>query len=138
MNMKFVRLPLMILTLSAILLISCQDKKPGTIIPEEAEKLVVLVKYKTAPGKSTEAVAGMTRLIESVSKEPHFVNITLHVDPQDDSNILLYEEWSNAAYYNGDHMNTAHLQGFMLESRAYLAGPPEISQWKIERKFGAR
>ena len=108
------------------------------MINEETDNLIVLVKYKTQPGKSAEAVAGMTSLIEAVRGEPHFVKITMLVDPLDDSNILLHEEWSDAAYYYGDHMNTSHLQAFMNESRAYLAGPPEISQWKIERKFAAR
>jgi quinol monooxygenase YgiN len=69
-----------------------------------------------------------------VKHEPSFVNIILHVDPIDNSNILLYEEWSDAAYYNGDHMKTTHLQSFIEESRAFMMGPPEISQWKIEKE----
>ena len=99
------------------------------------QNLIVLVKYKTQPSKSEEAIAGLTKLIESVKNEPNFVNITMHTDPRDDSNILLYEVWSDETYFNSDHMKTNHLQSFMVESRAYLAGPPEISQWKIEKEF---
>jgi len=131
------RLLLPILSLGMILLISCQNKQQGTVMLEESKNLIVLVRYKTQPSKSEEAVAGFTKLIESVQKEPYFISITMLVDPADDSNILLCEEWSNAAYYNGDHMTTAHLQSFMTESRAYLAGPPEISQWAIEKRFNA-
>jgi len=108
------------------------------MINENSQNLIVLVKYKTQPSKSEEAIAGLTKLIEAVKNEPDFVNITLHIDPKDDSNILLYEEWSDEAYYNGAHMNTKHLQSFMEDSRAYLAGPPDISQWKIEREFSPR
>ena len=118
-----------------IFFISCQNKQQETMSKENSQNLFVLVKYKTQPLKSEEAIAGLTKLIEEVKKEPNFVNITLHVDPKDDSNILLYEEWSDETYYNGDHMKTLHLQSFMEDSRAFLAGPPEISQWRIEKEF---
>ncbi|MCU0458123.1 MAG: antibiotic biosynthesis monooxygenase [Bacteroidales bacterium] len=126
------------LSLVAILLISWQTKKQVTTEMEGSDNHIVLVKYKAQSGKSGDAMAGLSRLIEAVSEEPHFVSITLHLDPSDDSNILLYEEWSDASYYNGDHMKTIHLQNFMTESRAYLSGPPEISQWKTVRKFNGR
>lgn len=105
---------------------------------ENSQNLIVLVKYKTQPSKSKEAIAGLTKLIEAVKDEPNFVNIILYSDPNDDSNILLYEEWSDETYYNGDHVKTSHLQNFMQESRAFLAGPPEISQWKIEKEYNLR
>lgn len=133
--MKPIRLLLPILSILIILLISWQNKPQGTMIQEESQNLIVLVKYKTLPSKSEDAIAGLTRLIEAVKEEPNFVNITLLLDPKDETTILLYEEWSDEAYYNGDHMNTKHLQGFMTDSRAYLAGPPEISQWKIKKQF---
>jgi quinol monooxygenase YgiN len=102
---------------------------------ENIRNLIVLVKYKTQPSKSKEAFAGLTKLIEVVKKEPNFVTIKLHTDPKNDSNILLYEVWSDESYYNGNHMKTKHLRSFMEESTAFLAGPPEISQWKIEKEF---
>ena len=100
-----------------------------------SQNYIVLVKYKTQPLKSEEAIAGLTKLILEVKKEPHFVKIIMHVDPKDDSNILLYEEWSDETYYNGDHMVTMHLQNFIKNSRAFLSNPPEISQWKIKQEF---
>lgn len=136
--MKLARILLPILSVLTVILISCQNNQQGTLDVENSQNLIVLVKYKTLPSMSEDAIAGLTKLIEAVKKEPDFVNITLHIDPKDDSNILLYEEWSNEAYYNGDHMNTNHLQSFMEDSRAYLAGPPEISQWRIEKTFSSR
>jgi len=82
-----------------------------------------------------DAIAELTKLIEKVKKEPHFINIKLHVDPKDRSNILLYEEWDDETYYNTAHMKTAHLQKFITDSRNFLSGPPEISFWKNESEF---
>ena len=101
----------------------------------EGNNIIVLVKYKAQPDKGADAVSELTKLIEKVQKEPHFMYIKLHVDPQDDTNILLYEEWDDASYYKSDHMNTTHLQDFIANSRNFLAGPPEISFWKTERVF---
>lgn len=136
--MKRTKLPLKILSILIILLTSCQNKQQGIMNKENSQNLIVLVKYKTLPSKGEEAIAGLTKLLEAVKDEPNFVNITLHKDTKDDSNILLYEEWSDETYYNGDHMKTKHLLSFMEDSRAYLAGPPEISQWKIEKEFSIK
>lgn len=93
--------------------------------------LIVLVKYKTQPGKDSLGLAGLKSLVDKVKNEPNYVSIIIHIDPVDKSNILLYEEWSNEAYYKGDHLKTSHLQEFMVDSRSFLAGPPEITFWRI-------
>jgi quinol monooxygenase YgiN len=93
--------------------------------------ITVLVKYKSQPDKQKDALSALNALILEVKKEPHFVSIKLLVDPADKTNILLFEEWSDEAYYKGDHMNTAHLQKFIGDSRNILAGPPDISFWKF-------
>ena len=54
--------------------------------------LVVIVKYKTQQNKSVDAITELKKLIEEVKKEDHFVNLSLHLDEKDNSNILLYEE----------------------------------------------
>lgn len=122
-------LPLLVL-LIAFAALSWNDDKVVT-----NDRFIVLVKYKTQAGKSEETISQMTQLIEEVKKEPHFMSIKLHIDPKDATNILLYEEWHNADYYNNEHMKTPHLQKFMREARNFLAGPPEISQWKVAKEF---
>ena len=102
---------------------------------ETSHNLIVLVKYKAQPSKSKEAIERITKLISEVMKEPNFVRITLHVDPKDESNILLYEEWTDETYYNGDHLKTSHLKSFKEDSRDFMAGPPEITQWRMEQVF---
>ena len=97
--------------------------------------VVVLVKYKTQPSKSSEALVELKKLIEKVKQEQHFVTIKLHVDQVDDSNILLYEKWADESYYKNQHMKTEHLQQFINKSREFLAGPPEISFWKLDSEY---
>lgn len=122
-------LPVLILFI-AFLCLSWNSESTFTL-----KNTIVLVKYKTQPNKSEEAINNLTMLIEQVKKEPHFVSIKLHVDPKDPTNILLYEEWSDAAYYENEHMKTAHLQQFIANARNFLAGPPEISLWQMEKVF---
>ena len=96
------------------------------------EHVVVLLKFKTQPEMLTNALSEFNNLLEKVKKEPNFISIKLHVDPNDSTNILLYEEWEDKAYYNNEHMNTAHIKEFMANSTNFLTGPPEISFWEVK------
>jgi quinol monooxygenase YgiN len=105
--------------------------KFNAIYAQSNNELIVLVKYKTQPGKDSVALSAFKSLVEKVKKEPGYVSISIHVDPSDRSNILLYEKWSNETYFKGDHMNTPHLQKFMSDARTFLSGPPEITFWSV-------
>jgi quinol monooxygenase YgiN len=130
------------LTLTTILLTAaitflftgCEKEKTASF-DDGKNDLFVLVKYKTQPGKHEEALTALNTLILEVKKEPNFVNIKMFVDPADQTNILLYEQWTDEAYYKGEHMNTPHLQKFMGDAREFLAGPPDISSWKLSQNY---
>lgn len=119
---------------SAFILTQCETNKK---IPDEIieTNIIVTVKYKAQPNKGNYSIEELTKLIEKVKQEPHFINIKLHVDPKDNTNILLYEEWNNESYYNSEHMKTNHLQEFIANSRNFLSGPPEINVWKVKSEF---
>jgi len=117
------------------LLTSAYAQQKSESVNKENNNLTVLVNYKSQPEKQVEALTALNALILEVKKEPHFVNIKMFVDPADKTNILLYEEWSDEVYYKGDHMNTTHLQKFIGDSRNFLAGPPEISFWKLNSNY---
>ena len=117
------------------LLTSAYAQQKSESVNNENNNLTVLVNYKSQPEKQAEVLAALNALILEVKKEPHFVNIKMFVDPADKTNILLYEEWSDEVYYKGDHMNTTHLQKFIGDSRNFLAGPPEISFWKLNSNY---
>ena len=115
------------LLIGILTLVSCNS--------DSKENVIVLVKYKTQQNKNVDAIVALKSLIAEVEKEEHFVQIKMYVDPNDNSNILLSEEWDNEAYYKDEHMKTAHLQKFITESSAFLAGPPEMSFWKLNATF---
>ncbi len=133
--MKTKKIFLIVLLLFIFSFVSCNEKSEQMSTENNQKNLIVLVEYSIQPTKINDALAGLTKLIENVRKEPHFVSIKLHTDLKDNSKILLYEVWSDENYYNTAHMQTAHLQKFIEDSRAFLAGPPNISQWKIENEF---
>lgn len=117
------------------ILTSAYAQQKSESIDKKNSNLTVLVKYKSQPDKYENALSALNVLILEVKKEPNFVNIKMLVDPADETNILLYEEWSDEVYYKGDHMNTPHLQKFIDDSRNFLAGPPEISFWNLNSNY---
>ena len=131
---KLQLLAVLMLMALTVLFASCTVDKTGTDT-DAKDDLIVLVKYKSQPGKHDETVSALNSLILEVTKEPNFVNIKVFIDPADPSNILLYEQWSDEEYYKGEHMNTPHLQKFMGDAREFLAGPPDISFWKLNGDY---
>ena len=86
-----------IFLISLTALLSCNKS-------ESKENLMVLVKYKTQQNKNVDAVSALKILMSEVEKEKHFIQIKMYIDPNDNSNILLTEEWDDEAYYNNEHM----------------------------------
>ena len=125
---------LLLLLLSAFLVLGWITNEKELSM-QAKQNTIVLLKFKAQAGKGKQAVAELTKLIEQVQGEPHFVSIKLHVDPNDNTNILLYEEWEDANYYNGAHMNTPYMKAFQANSVNFLGGPPEITFWKVENTF---
>ena len=117
-----------------LMIVGCDEPDPSRS-DESSSNAIILLKFKTLPDKGDETVSALIQLITQVEQEPHFVNIKLHVDPKDNTNIMLYEEWDDLSYYMTDHMNTPHLKAFQAESTNLLAGPPEISNWDMKQIF---
>src|SRR6056297_231542 len=123
-----------VLLAMSLVLIGCQSSGNNSN-DKVKQNTIVLLKFKTQPEKSAKTISELTKFIEKVKLEPNFIEIKLHVDSEDSTNILLYEVWSDETYYNTDHMQTDHIQEFMANSINFLAGPPEITFWKIEKEF---
>jgi quinol monooxygenase YgiN len=134
--MKTIRtLPLKVILLCSMFILTGCETPEKHSENSKSKNTIVLLSFKTQPDKATEAVSELTELLKKVKHEPHFVSIKLHIDPNDQTNILLYEEWEDVTYYNGAHMETDHIQQFMSNSRNFLAGPPEITFWNVEKVF---
>jgi quinol monooxygenase YgiN len=120
--------------LLSTLIFSCKEQNV-LIENSDYNNLYVMVKYKSQSEKQNEALSALNSLILEVKKEPNFVNIKVLVDPEDKTNIMLFEEWSDEVYYKGEHMKTPHLQNFIGDSRNFLVGPPDISFWKLNSNY---
>ena len=123
-----------ILVAATFTLIGCQPSGNGKKI-DASQSAIVIIKFKAQPEKGAETVSELTKLIESVKLEPNFIGIKLHIDTEDNTNILLYEEWRDVNYYKTDHMDTDHIKEFMAKSSNFLTGPPEITFWEMTRDF---
>ena len=123
-NMKRL-LPVLMLVL---LFAGCKKTDPR-------DDVYVLITYRAQPNKSVDAVNGLRRLIEEVKLEDHFVSIDLHVDQANNANIMLFERWDDEGYYRNQHMETDHMKDFIVNSQAFLEGPPSISYWKLHERF---
>ena len=134
MKVNKVKASIGVLLALSLVLIGCQSSGKNSNSNKKQHTIVIL-KFKTQPEKSAKTISELTKLIEKVKLEPNFIEIKLHVDSKDSTNILLYEEWSDEIYYNTNHMQTDHIQEFMAKSINFLAGPPDITFWKIEKEF---
>ena len=118
----------------SLVLIGCQSSVNNSN-NNTGQNTIVILRFKTQPDAGAKTVSELTNLIEKVKLEPNFIEIKLHVDPKDNTNILLYEEWGDENYYNTAHMETDHIKEFMANSINFLTGPPEITFWEIEKEF---
>ena len=134
--MKTIKIRPIALTLAVAVfaLIGCETSQNKSVT-NAMENTIVVLKFKAQEEQGERAVSEITKLLEKVKSEPNFVGIKLHVNPTDNTNILLYEEWEDVDYYNTKHMDTDHIKAFMTNSRNFLAGPPEITFWKVKRDF---
>ncbi len=92
--------------------------------------IVVLVKYQTQPGQDQIARRQIAALVATVTaSEPECKSIAVLQDSGDPTVILLVEHWTDHATFVGPHMQQPHIQAFMQQAGAFLAGPPDISFW---------
>jgi len=125
---------ILILTISTLVLVGWYPDKTKSDIDLE-QNIIVLLKFKAQKDQGIHAISELSNLLEKIKEEPNFVSIKLHIDPNDNTNILLYEEWKDESYYNNEHMSTTHLKEFMVNSRNFLTGPPEITFWKVKNVY---
>jgi quinol monooxygenase YgiN len=106
---------------------------PGAALREgvmSADPIVVLIAFKTQPGKESLATEVMTALVATVRKEePACAGITMIQDAADPTRVLLYERWPDRDSYLGPHMETPHIQAFKARGAELFEGPPDITFW---------
>ncbi|HYD51247.1 MAG TPA: putative quinol monooxygenase [Gemmatimonadaceae bacterium] len=96
-----------------------------------SDSATIVIAYRALPGQADRAREELATLIDVVVREePDCQGIHLHQDAADPHRLLLIEYWASADAFTGPHMQTPHLRAFMERSRAFIAGPPEITFWR--------
>jgi quinol monooxygenase YgiN len=94
-------------------------------------KTIVLVSYRAQPDHVAEALASIGTLIAKVQEvEANCGGITMLQDSNDPTHINLIEHWPSQEEFLGPHMQQPHIQQFIRDASAFLAGPPEITFWQ--------
>ncbi|MGE5927702.1 MAG: putative quinol monooxygenase [Gemmatimonadota bacterium] len=93
--------------------------------------VTVLIRYLAQAGKSAVAKRELDALVQVVlAQEPACKGIWIHENTAAPEQLLLVERWADEASYTGPHMQTPHIQAFMVRAREFIAGPPEITFWR--------
>ena len=94
--------------------------------------IAVMVSYRVQPGHVPKALIAIASLVSTVlDTEPACKGIEILQDASDQTRITLIERWPSQQEFLGPHMQQPHIQGFIREASAFLAGPPEISFWRL-------
>lgn len=90
--------------------------------------IVVLISYRSLAGHVDTAKREISALVATVqANEPACGGITMLQDAAEPSRFTLIEHWPSQEVFLGPHMEQAHIQDFIRNAAAFLAGPPEIS-----------
>ena len=91
---------------------------------------VVLVSYRALPDHAGTARRAIADLVATVrATEPDCAGITMLQDAGDPTRFMLIEHWPSREIFLGPHMQQPHIQSFIRDAGAFLAGPPDISFW---------
>ena len=93
--------------------------------------IAVMVSYRVLPGYAPAALSAIASLVSTVlATEPTCKGIEILQDASDQTRVTLLERWPSQQEFLGPHMQQPHIQGFIRDASAFLAGPPEISFWR--------
>ena len=97
-------------------------------------EITVVVSYQALPAHEDAAKKAIAALVATVlSEEPDCSGITILQDANDPARFMLIEHWPSQELFLGPHMQRPHVQSFIQEAGAFLAGPPDISFWSNAR-----
>ena len=57
------------------------------------DKVVLVVRFQTKPGKKEQFLQQLNTLVETMSAESNFVNAILHQNVDEPNEIVIYETW---------------------------------------------
>jgi quinol monooxygenase YgiN len=84
--------------------------------------LTIFAEMYAKPGKEAALREALLGLIAPTKKEAGYVQYDLHVDNDDPTHFLFYENWTSRALLDA-HLAAPHLQAFIARQDELLAAP---------------
>lgn len=93
--------------------------------------IIVAGKVQIKAGMLQEALKVTRPMEEATQAEPGCISYRFYVDPYDDTQIMVFEEWESPEALV-HHFQTPHMAAFNAELPRFLAGQPDIKRYEIE------
>jgi quinol monooxygenase YgiN len=86
---------------------------------EDKMVLTILAQIHVVPGKEAELINEMHKLIASTKQEPGCLQYDMHIDNDNPSFIMFYENWETRALWL-DHMKAPHLAVYNAATEGWI------------------
>ena len=94
-----------------------------------AESIVITARMKAKEGMEETLAAELTTLVKGSKAEDGCINYSLHQDPKNPVNFLIYEQWASKEAL-GAHSQAPHFKAFGAKGKELMAEAPDITFWK--------
>ena len=106
----------------------CGKNHGPTKVSAEQISLIAFIKAKA--GKEAEVKKVLTDLLAPTRQEEGCINYTMHMNPQDPSHFMFYENWASQALLD-KHLNAPHVTAFVARVDELLAEPIDLTKWTM-------
>ncbi len=98
-------------------------------------ELVLLVRFEAKDGMEERARAEMEAFIPQVIEEEACISINLHQNPDAPHEFMLYEFWSDKAFFMGPHRETPYMKAMVERSSEFMKGSMDMSIWDLTQTY---
>lgn len=104
--------------------------KNGKALKMNHEQVTVIARIKAKAGMEEEVKREVTALVAPTRAEAGCINYDLHVSKQDQSLLILYENWVSQKALDA-HLAMPYLEAFKAKAVDLLAEPLDITLWEM-------
>jgi quinol monooxygenase YgiN len=103
---------------------------PPTAAAGPAAPVALTVSLRLQPGAQPEALRLLRPVLDAMRHEPSFINCVLHRDPEDPTQLMLYETWADLDDLRTVQMRRPYRTAYEARLPALLAAPREARLWQ--------
>jgi quinol monooxygenase YgiN len=89
-----------------------------------------VIKFDIVPEKREQFMSLLTGVLDAMRSEPMFREANLHVDPENENHLMLYETWADHDDVLNVQLHRPYRQAFHAALDEMLVGPRDISIWR--------